>query len=171
MCKTALVYSDIFSVVDDAGSSGITIEDEEELDETKVNPKFDKHKNLQILLASRKPGSKFLIFSNYDSSFQNLYTILTKLNIKYMHLKGNGNVIKCMIDRYKNGDVDVLLVNSRHYGSGLNLENTSDIVMFHKFDTEIEKQVIGRAHRLGRTMPLNIWYLLHENEATVAVAT
>ena len=167
MCKCALVYADIYSVVD-GGSSGITIEDEEEVDETKVNPKFDKHKNLHILLTNRKPGSKFLIFSNYDSSFQNIYSILAKLNIKYVHLKGNGNVIKCMIDRYRNGDVDVLLVNSRHYGSGLNLENTSDIVMFHKFDTEIEKQVIGRAHRLGRTMPLNIWYLLHENEAMIS---
>jgi hypothetical protein len=36
--------------------------------------------------------------------------------------------------------------------------------MFHKFDAEIEKQVIGRAQRCGRTTTLNIHYLLNENE-------
>lgn len=165
MCKHMLVYTDIFSVIE-GGENNLNDLILLEIDETQVNPAFDKSKNLQILLSNRKPGSKFLIFSNYDNSFQNIYNVLTKLNIKYMHLKGNGNVIRCIIDKYRTGDVDVLLVNSRHYGSGLNLENTTDIIMFHKFDTEIEKQVIGRAQRLGRINPLNVWYLLHENEAS-----
>jgi SNF2 family DNA or RNA helicase len=68
------------------------------------------------------------------------------------------------VERYKNGSIQVLLVNTMSYGSGLNLENTTDIVMFHKFDTEIEKQVIGRAQRYGRSESLNVWYLLYENE-------
>ena len=36
--------------------------------------------------------------------------------------------------------------------------------MFHKFDANIENQVIGRAQRFGRKNPLNIHYLLNENE-------
>jgi SNF2 family DNA or RNA helicase len=36
--------------------------------------------------------------------------------------------------------------------------------MFHKFDTQLEQQVIGRAYRMGRELPLNVYYLLHENE-------
>jgi SNF2 family DNA or RNA helicase len=135
-----------------------------EIDESVMNKEFDKYKNIEILLKNRTSKSKFLIFSNYDHSFSKLYAVLKEQGIRYEHLKGNGNVIKCMIDKYKNSNIDVLLVNSRHYGSGLNLENTTDIIMFHKFDTEIEKQVIGRADRFGRKQSLNVWYFLYENE-------
>ena len=36
--------------------------------------------------------------------------------------------------------------------------------MFHKFDANIENQVIGRAQRFGRKESLNIHYLLNQNE-------
>lgn len=163
MCKDRLTAGDMYNVVsNDVQMEALPMD--EDVDDTVISDKHDKYKNLSILFMNRKPGSKYLIFSNYDSSFTSIYPILASMNIKYMHLRGNGNVIKCMVDKYKNGDIDVLLVNSRHYGSGLNLENTTDVIMFHKFDTEIEKQVIGRAHRLGRTQPLNVWYFLYENE-------
>lgn len=164
MCKTVLQASDIFSVVDQAQSEGCSMD--AMICEDCMNEKNDKYQNVRLLLEKRAPGTKFLIFSNFDNSFVPLYPILYDLHINYMYLKGNGNVIKSIIDKYKTGDVDVLLVNSRHNGCGLNLENTTDMIMFHKFDTQIEHQVVGRAHRLGRTNPLNVWYFLHENECT-----
>jgi SNF2 family DNA or RNA helicase len=69
-----------------------------------------------------------------------------------------------IVREYREGGLDVLLVNTNNYGNGLNFENTTDVIMLHKFDTEIEHQVLGRAQRCGRTEPLNVWYLLHENE-------
>lgn len=165
LCKAALVQDDLLCVLKSSDANIPLIPDEDHEVED-CSEHHDKHKNVGNLLSKRKQGDKFLIFSNFDTSFVPLYPILNDLNVKYAHLKGNGNVIKCMVDNYRNGDVDVLLVNSRHYGSGLNLENTTDVVMFHKFDVEIEKQVIGRAHRLGRTQPLNVWYYLYENEMT-----
>jgi SNF2 family DNA or RNA helicase len=78
-----------------------------------------------------------------------------------------------MVDQYRSHKPDalnMLFVNARSFGSGLNLENTTDIIMFHKLDSELEKQVIGRAQRFGRSEPLNIWYLLHENEMVTAAA-
>jgi SNF2 family DNA or RNA helicase len=68
------------------------------------------------------------------------------------------------MNRYKREEVNLLAINSRFYGSGLNLENTTDIIMFHKFDSEVEKQVIGRAQRMGREKALKVWYLLYDNE-------
>ena len=155
LCKIASDMNDLYVVTPDSDSP-VPFDDRPTL--------WDKNTNLANVLAKRAPGSKFLIFSNYEHSFINVYPILNNIGVRFEHLKGNGNVINCIVDRYKHGDVDVLLVNSSHYGSGLNLENTTDIIMFHKFDTEIEKQVIGRADRYGRTTPLNIWYLLYENE-------
>ena len=56
------------------------------------------------------------------------------------------------------------MLNAINYGSGLNLQMASDIIIYHELDIELETQVIGRAQRLGRTEPLNVYYLLNDNE-------
>tara|TARA_B110000261_G_C13050737_1_gene344117 strand:+ start:453 stop:767 length:315 start_codon:yes stop_codon:yes gene_type:complete len=93
-----------------------------------------------------------------------MYPNLEKAQVSFSHLKGNQQQCNYIIEKYKTSDLDVLLINSKHYGSGLNLENTTDIVLFHKFTDQIEKQVIGRAQRTGRKDSLNVWYLLNEQE-------
>jgi SNF2 family DNA or RNA helicase len=109
-------------------------------------------------------SSKVLIFSSYEMSFQSISNVVQKMGMTSRCLKGNDSQIRSMIKKYKEEDLNVLFINARNFGSGMNLENTTDIVLFHKMDTEIEKQVIGRAQRFGRTCPLKLWYLLHDNE-------
>ena len=58
----------------------------------------------------------------------------------------------------------MILANSLNFGSGLNLENTTDIIIYHKMDKDLESQVIGRAQRPGRTTSINIYKLNYENE-------
>lgn len=108
------------------------------------------------------PTSKILIFSEYDRSFVEIITILEKLGIKYGFLKGTS--LMSNLNKYRNEDTNVLLINSKAFGSGINLENTTDIVMFHSFFEDIEKQVIGRAQRPGRSSSLKVWYLWNTNE-------
>ena len=43
---------------------------------------------------------------------------------------------------------------------------TQTIIIYHRFTKEIEEQVIGRGQRIGRTEPLDVFYLIHENEKT-----
>ena len=102
-----------------------------------------------------------------DFSFERTVEILDNRKINYSDVKGNKHRINNTIIDYKNGFIKVLLVNIYNYGSGLNLECSTDIIMFHKFDKLIESQVIGRAQRSGRTEPLNIHYLLNENEISI----
>ena len=79
-------------------------------------------------------------------------------------MKGSTGRITKIIEQYKGNELDILLLNSRYFGSGLNLENTTDIFMFHKMNESIENQVIGRAQRPGRTQVLNVYRLLYHNE-------
>lgn len=152
LCKaTVNMESDLFVVK----------EEEDEDDESSKKPPT-KLQFLQTYLSKIKPESKVLIFSENDNSFTAIENILCSLQIKYAKLKGNS--INRSVDAYKNSDLSVLLVNSNAYGSGLNLENTTHCVLFHKFDNEVETQVLGRAQRPGRTVPLNVVYLLNDNE-------
>jgi SNF2 family DNA or RNA helicase len=167
LCKIPLDLSNLFVIDNDVVTEVIDGEEssiDNECDVSKPNCKNDKYQNLELILNNLNKDAKLLIFSAYENSFTNVIQILQNLDMKFDYLKGNGYQIQATIDRYKNGDVKVLLVNTRQYGSGLNLENTTDMILFHKFDTEIEKQVIGRAQRFGRSSQLNVHYLLYENE-------
>lgn len=127
---------------------------------------LDKQTNLEIIMKSFDSTRKIIIYSAYETTFQKVAGVLNKLNIKFNYLKGNDGQLNAIVNSYKQGDTNVLLANTRHYGSGMNMENTTDIIMFHKIDSMMEKQVIGRAQRYGRTCPLTVWYLLYENEMT-----
>jgi len=136
------------------------VHDEEKTDS--CPQELTKLQYLQTILNDLQATSRILIFSEYDNSFIEIEELLDQCNIKHARLKGNS--INKNVHEYKTKDLQVLMVNSNAYGSGLNLENTTDVVLFHKFDNDIEKQIIGRAQRPGRESKLNVWYLLNENE-------
>ena len=128
---------------------------------------FNKFENLEQLInkiKTKNTSAKLLIFSEFENSFLNMYAYLENTGITYNHIKGNSNMINSTIKKYRESNLDSLLVNSKNYGSGMNLENTTDVILFHKFERQIEQQIIGRAQRPGRTTPLNIWYLLNSTE-------
>ena len=158
LCKNNLKEDQLYLIQDKEESIKNEI-----IDSNEMNKEFDKLQNLEILLRNKKKDSKYLIFSEYDISFERIISIINN-DYKYSYLKGNKYIIQKILKEYKEGDLDILLVNIHNYGSGLNLENTTDIIMFHKFDANIEEQVIGRAQRFGRENSLNIYYLLNQNE-------
>jgi SNF2 family DNA or RNA helicase len=122
-----------------------------------------KHNALSNLLQKQSDG-KFLIFSSHDQSFTYIESALKQTGHEVIKLMGSVSRVKNILNRYKHGDLDVLMLNSSHYGTGLNLENTTDLVFYHKMPRDMEKQVIGRAQRAGRESPLRIHYLYQENE-------
>lgn len=157
LCKTdATIDKDFYVIHTDESITNTNLIESKQL---------TKLENLKQILRNRHEKDKFLIFSDYENSFNSMYTMLDELNVPWSQIKGNS--VYNTINNYKTNTIDVLLVNSSYYGSGMNLENTTDIILFHKFSTDIYKQVIGRAQRPGRTQQLRIWYLLHDNEILV----
>lgn len=109
--------------------------------------------------------SRILIFSQFDNSFKRIMWKLTQKNINFELLKGRSESQHKTIEQFKNGTNQILMLNANNFGAGLNLQMTTDIVIYHKFyDESLKSQVIGRAQRFGRTTPLTITYLEHENE-------
>ena len=87
--------------------------------------------------------------------------------MKYDRIRGSSATINKQLEKYKssNGETNVLLVNSKFFGSGMNLENTTDIIIMHKMQSDIEMQAIGRAQRFGRVGELRVWKLYYQNES------
>ena len=130
----------------------------------KTDKSRTKIENLEKYLGGNTANKKILIFSEFETSLTLISEVLTRKGLRFSNLKGNTATINKTIRSYKEGPADVLLLNSKFFGSGLNLENTTDMFIFHKMSATMENQVIGRAQRPGRTCPLNIYKLYHENE-------
>jgi hypothetical protein len=127
---------------------------------------LDKPEKMLEILKDKDPKtSKILIFSENDASFRKFEEKINGSVWKYRIIKGNVNTVNSIITKYKTTDeVNMILANSLNFGSGLNLENTTDIIIYHKMDKDLESQVIGRAQRPGRTSSINIYKLNYENE-------
>lgn len=167
MCKSELNERDMYLVQPgENGDFDCNEDDAESMNDnpTKMDKSYDKLKNLRIILRQLDEGERLLIFSEHDMSFEGISDILHEMEISYSCLKGNKYQINRIINDYRNGYIQVLMVNYNNFGCGLNLECTDTVILFHHFTKEMSNQIIGRAQRIGRTQPLNIYYLLNENE-------
>lgn len=115
-----------------------------------------------------KRHSKVLVCCDNDTttSMEKISSVLCALNIRFGVLKGTANSIQKELDDFNasRGCSHVLLMDSVHYGAGLNLHNATDVILFHRSENELERQVIGRAQRPGREEALRVTYILYENE-------
>jgi hypothetical protein len=117
-----------------------------------------------LTLIKENPKEKFLVFSRYENPFRQMQERLEFENIKVESVKGNKDVINSLLTKFEKGDINVLLLNSQHAGQGLNITSATYVVLWHKMNPEEEKQIIGRAYRMGRTAPLHFVKLLHPDE-------
>lgn len=154
LCRHKINIQDVNLIINDTGES------EKFTEEPKLLTKLD---NLVEIL-KKKSKKRFMIFSEYDETLRQIKNELNKLQITYSGIKGAGSTIKNIISKFKEGEFKVLLLNAKHFGAGLNLQFTDEIIIYHRMSKDLECQVIGRAQRLGRKDPLTINYLCYDNE-------
>lgn len=136
---------------------------------TKTEPmasqsKYDKVVEL-VKTIYANPNSSILIFTWHENTLTQLTHMLYANHFQsFRILSGNVNTIKNTTEWFNQGKFRVLLVNAYIYGCGLNLIGATDVIFFQKTNNEVEKQLIGRAHRIGRTHELHIHRILHDSE-------
>ena len=118
-----------------------------------------------LQLLEDNPNGHFLIFSRYDNSFISLKReIEDTLYYKTFTLEGNKDTIGKVLEDFQSKRVKVLFLNSSRMGAGMNLQTATHVILLHKMMNEEERQIIGRAYRLGRKEELFVYQLLHEGE-------
>jgi rubrerythrin len=136
---------------------------QEEEAKEELTPCLKKNDQLLHLLQTVKQG-KFLVFSRYDNPFLQLANDIEALNITVKQVRGNKDVIASTLKSFQTGSTKVLLLNSLEAGAGLNITAATHVILLHAMTHEEEKQILGRAYRLGRTEPLEVIRLLHPDE-------
>lgn len=120
---------------------------------------FTKLEIITDLITSDE-SKKFLIFSAHQDSFTLIRKSLEEKMISYVEIKGQYGTRNNNIKNFKQGKIRVIFLNSQNNGAGINLQEATDIILYHRMSESIENQIIGRANRIGRTRPLCIHHLI-----------
>jgi hypothetical protein len=123
------------------------------------SPSREKTKEETIIDILQNKDGKFIIFSNFDNTFNIIQKILQENSIKYAQIKGTLKSIDENLKKYKEGELQVIFLNSKYNGSGLNLQETTDIIIYHEMPDATMTQILGRAQRIGRVSDLHVHYL------------
>jgi SNF2 family DNA or RNA helicase len=103
---------------------------------------------------------KYLIFSMYDESFMQIRRELMSHHLDYVEISGSKATRDSKIKKFKDNRVNIVFLNSRFNGAGINLEMATDVILYHEMPSSIEEQVIGRALRIGRKDGLTVHRLV-----------
>lgn len=125
--------------------------------EPNVQPSTKVEKIGQLI--EDRPDGKFLVFSEYDETFLPICRLMEERGISFSQIKGHIRTKERVIDTFKNGTTRVIFLNSRYNGAGINLQEATDIILFHEMSSAMETQIVGRANRIGRTIPLDVHHL------------
>ncbi len=123
------------------------------------SPILNKNQTIVKLLDENREG-KFVIFSAYDETFNTLFTVLSTKEVKYNVLRGTSKHRENVLENFRNGDTNVLLLNSTVNAAGINLREATDIILYHSMNDSMMNQIIGRANRLGRNKDLRVHHLV-----------
>jgi len=123
-----------------------------------VKRKITKLDKVVEIIKSR-PDGRFLIYSDQNQTFSPLSNTLLEHNISFVQMKGNIKNREKNLEAFKSGEIPVLFLNSNSDSAGLNLTESTDIILYHQMTDTIENQIIGRANRVGRKASLHVHHL------------
>lgn len=144
------------SVID---SSKIIYINTDDRDNKKTEIKYITKPEKIIEIINNNKDGKYLIFSDHNHSFNLISAILKNNNIDFLQIRGNVTSRETNIQLFKDGKIPVIFLNSTIDCAGLNLQETTDIILYHEMSSDTQNQIIARANRIGRSVSLNVHHL------------
>lgn len=112
-----------------------------------------------LTIIKSKPDGKIIIFSSFQETFDLIRETMRDNDIHFGEIKGSMVAREKIIQDFKENDLNVLFINSLDSGAGINLQEATDLILFHPICDPMFTQIRGRAYRIGRTLPLHVHYL------------
>jgi SNF2 family DNA or RNA helicase len=124
-------------------------------------PKRKQTKQEKIIdIINSNPNGKYIVFSSFDETLTIIRNTLKDDDIEFTEISGTMSSRSKKIDNFKYGGTNVLFMNSMSNGAGINLQEATDLILYHRMPEDLETQIIGRAHRIGRRLSLNVHHLV-----------
>ena len=106
--------------------------------------------------ALEEKNRRIIIFSDYEESYYVINTCLKENNIAFTNFNGTIGHKRNILKNYVDGLTPIIFFNTKNNCSGINLEMTTDIILYHTMSPSVKQQIIARADRIGRINELNV---------------
>ncbi len=125
-------------------------------------PTQDKMHTL-IKIIKRKPTGQYIIFSGHSATFREIGQTLDYEDISFGVLT-TALQTEATLRKFRTGELPVILLDAEHNGAGIEIQQATDIILYHQMRKSLETQAIARAQRPGRTGQLRVWKLKYQHE-------
>jgi Helicase conserved C-terminal domain/SNF2-related domain len=154
-CKVPLSASQIVVVNDEIRDTEEETKEEEPNDGW-ISTDHTREENI-IHTITNKCGNNIIIFSHYESAFENIKDLGSNIEVKQLKGRHKQEITIKWINTRRSNKKKILLLNSRDFGAGVNIEQATDVIIWHQMRSDVENQCICRAQRYGRPDQLNVW--------------
>ena len=130
-------------------------------------------KKLEVLLRELKarPNGRHIIYFPAENMFPVLRNALRAEGLHFDALKGSHIQIMRKAQQYRDGNINILIVFSRHSLVHVELPQTTTVFIYPDVISEIDKtRIISNCQSIGRTQPLEIVEFLNYEELADAPA-
>ncbi len=109
-------------------------------------------------------GHKIILFSQFTSMLKIIGETFEQHKIRYSKLTGQTRNREEVINRFKNGEVDVFLISLKAGGVGLNLTEADTVIHYDPWwNPAVEEQATDRAYRIGQDKEVFVYKLIVAN--------
>lgn len=140
---------------------------EEEVEKEWHYEDHTKIDNIVKIIGDLDDDARIIIFSEFDNSM-NAINSSKYFTCKIKEIKGSATHIDNIAKWFQTTNPNVakekkiLFMNSKYAGAGLNLESGTDVFIYHRMNSDLTNQIIGRCQRPGRVGVLNVYNLNDE---------
>lgn len=140
---------------------------EEEVEKEWHYEDHTKIDNIVKIIGDLDDDARIIIFSEFDNSM-NAINSSKYFTCKIKEIKGSATHIDNIVKWFQTTNPNVakekkiLFMNSKYAGAGLNLESGTDVFIYHRMNSDLTNQIIGRCQRPGRVGVLNVYNLNDE---------
>lgn len=123
----------------------------------------------RIVKRDNHSKKKILLYSEY--SFHHMFESVKKHGITATMFGGTVKQFHRVLEHFKKSKQnECLMLNAQSSGAGLNIQEATDIILYHNMSEDITLQVMGRAQRFGRNGQLRVWRMANEKESECIVS-
>lgn len=152
LCRTPIVYENIFKLP--APAPAPLPESGNHNQGDMLPEKNDMLLKLIVNIHHESSDYHIVVFAMYEESILSVQSTLYKSMIQFRTLRGNN--MQSTLQWFHDTKAGVMIVNAQLHGNGLNLVDISHMIMYQTFAPDLTMQLIGRAHRIGKTSDLHV---------------
>ena len=156
MCRRNIQAHDLKLITKDLDGNDLVSNEVDMIDMSVIEDKPKELVKLVKKIKEKNNDSKIILFSEYDASYEVIYGFLKDTKLKIKDIQGTAAKRTKIINDFKNGKLDMVFLNAAFNGSGINLIECTDIIIYHSTSAASTEQIIGRGMRIGRKDDLHL---------------